>query len=511
MPEGRGFTALFVGGYAEDYYQTAAVRKRKEMNLSGGIRMEAASETEKKLVFIPKPSPPEKIVDAIDLLVYEEDTKGEMRQVNAVTAKLSIPRCDFATAQAGNLFFVAGGFDGTNCVDTIDVFNLDLATGTATDVSDHTNIKLDVAESKDPLDAFKPPTADIQKPKTQRGNKASKGEKKLSKASDHNDLAEVRSTVLEKIVKQALNNPNRVGSQKKGQITITIDPLTEDNIITYKGNDDAYSIRIERVKELFAKRVKNGVKIFNFLLQKLSEQEYQERTNFTLSELVDIGIYKNSDSAYKGLETVLNKFMNMSVEGSVSVYQEDKGKKQKKILSFKRREFVVTAHLITYSTCIVEMPQIIRNCSQFTTILPCWGYALKGENAYMLLDYIYYIARQNTKKIETNGYFTIRLDSVRQHLGLPAPEEVKKYNKRNYNKLIYEPINSAIEEIEEKQAGNSLKITPMYDPKFKNIHEYLDGYLEIKLGGTSFKYLKQLATGKTKHRPELPSAHSAPI
>jgi hypothetical protein len=106
--------------------------------------MEAASETEKKLVFIPKPSPPEKIVDAIDLLVCEEDTKGDLRQVNTVTAKLSVARCDFATAQTGSYFFIAGGFDGTNCVDTIDVFNLDSNTGTVADISDHDNIKLSV-------------------------------------------------------------------------------------------------------------------------------------------------------------------------------------------------------------------------------------------------------------------------------------------------------------------------------------------------------------------------------
>ena len=87
---------------------------------------------------------------------------------------------------------------------------------------------------------------------------------------------------------------------------------------------------------------------------------------------------------------------------------------------------------VTYNRCTAMLPPIIRNYAAYITILPRWGYALQSENAYMLLDYIYYLARQNTDKIQERGYFTINLDTIRQHLGLPSPEEVQK---SNYNKL----------------------------------------------------------------------------
>jgi hypothetical protein len=134
--------------------------------------------------------------------------------------------------------------------------------------------------------------------------------------------------------------------------------------------------------------------------------------------------------------------------------------------------------------------------------LPRWGYALQSENSYMLLDYIYYLARQNTDKIQERGYFTINLDTIRQHLGLPPPEEVQNEHNGHYNQLIIKPIEDAINAIEEKQEGNELKIISMYSSNYKNIHEYLDGYLEIRMSGASFQYMEQRAVQEEKRIAE---------
>ena len=321
------------------------------------------------------------------------------------------------------------------------------------------------------------------------------GDNDIIDASTDNEYFSLHSTSLTNLVKQYLNNPTRLESPKKGRITVEEHYLTKDTIITYKGTDAQYTLSVERVKELFAKRVQNGAKIFNFLLQKLNEQNLAENTEFLLNELVDVGIYANPDSAYRGLKNVTDKLMRIHIEGTVTVYE---GKKRKEKSNVKAA--LIAQRKVTYNQCTVVLPPILRNSAPYITVLPLWGYTLPSENAYMLLDYIYYMARQRTENIKERGYFTIGLDTVRQHLGLLSPEEVKEEYKGNYNTLIVKPIEEAITAIEDGQQGNDLAITPVYDHNYKSIHEYLDGYLEIRLSGNSLEYMKERATMQEKRQ-----------
>lgn len=302
------------------------------------------------------------------------------------------------------------------------------------------------------------------------------------------NYANLPSTALTNVLKQFINNPTRIEAPRRGQIRTEEHYLTHDTIITYKGKDGEYTISVERVKDLFAKRVQNGTKIFNFFLQKLNEQNYQENTDFLLPELIEAGIYASPDSAYRGLKTVCDKFHHIGIAGIVTSYQ---GRKRKEIGINKAA--LVSEWTVTYNKCRVVLPQIIRNSAPYITILPSWGYALPSENAYMLLDYIYYLARQNTDKIRERGYFTISLGTIRQHLGLPNPEETVRHNQ-----FIVEPIEAAITAIEDEQESDDLKITPIYNPDYKNIHEYLDGYLEIRLSGEAFEYMEGRAIKQDK-------------
>jgi hypothetical protein len=305
------------------------------------------------------------------------------------------------------------------------------------------------------------------------------------------------ATALTNLLKQFLNNPNRIESPRRNRITIEEHYLTKDAIITYKSDDATYTLTVERIKELFAKRVQNGAKVFNFLLEKLNEQNYTENTEFLLSELIEAGIYANLDSAYRGLKTVLDKLMRIHIEGSVKTYE---GRKRKEVGHVKTA--IIGGRKVTYNKCVAILPSIIRDYTPYITILPRWGYSLQSENAYMLLDYIYYLARQNTDKIRERGYFTISLDTIRQHLGLPSSEEVKEEYNGRYNQLIIKPIDDAIRAIEEKEEGNELKINPVYASDYKNIHEYLNGYLEIRMSGTSFEYMEQRAIQEEKRITE---------
>ena len=281
----------------------------------------------------------------------------------------------------------------------------------------------------------------------------------------------IPSTSLTKITKQILNNPNRPQTTKRGQIKQTEHLLTGDSMITYKGNDSTVTFTLESKKELFAKKIQNGVKVFNFFLQKLNEQHRQETTNFQLAELVENGAYANKDSAYRGIKNILNKMYAISIEGTVTEYNGRK--KQEKAFAKSR---IISSYQVSYKKCYVNLTPIIRENMPYITLLPKWSYKL-NENGYMLLDYISILARQNAEQIKQAGCFNIGLETVRAYMGLPTPEEAGDDPKR----LIFEPIEKAITEIEEKQAGTAFKITPSYDTEYKNIHSYLAGYLKIEL------------------------------
>lgn len=281
----------------------------------------------------------------------------------------------------------------------------------------------------------------------------------------------IPSTSLTKITKQILNNPNRPQTTKRGQIKQTEHLLTGDSMITYKGNDSTVTFTLESKKELFAKKIQNGVKVFNFFLQKLNEQHRQETTNFQLTELVENGAYANKDSAYRGIKNILNKMYAISIEGTVTEY---KGRKKQEKAFAKSR--IISSYQVSYKKCYVNLTPIIRENMPYITLLPKWSYKL-NENGYMLLDYISILARQNAEQIKRAGCFNIGLETVRAYMGLPTPEEAGDDPKR----LIFEPIEKAITEIEEKQEGTAFKITPSYDTEYKNIHSYLAGYLKIEL------------------------------
>ena len=280
----------------------------------------------------------------------------------------------------------------------------------------------------------------------------------------------IPNTPAIKITKQLINNPNRIQTTRRGQIKL-IDYKTGNSDITYKGTDSNLVFTLERKKELFASKIQKGVKVFNFLLQKLNEQNKAEITTFQLDELVEKGIYANKDSARKGVKNILQKIFSIGIKGTVTEYQG-----RKRIEKSFGESRIIAAYEVKEKNTYVSFPLIIRANIPFYTLLPKWSYKL-NDNAYMLLDYISILERQNAEEIKKTGCFNINLDAVRIYLGLPTPKNAGN----DPRKLIFEPIEKAITEIEEKQEGTAFKITPCYDLEFKKIQTFLAGYLKIEL------------------------------
>lgn len=299
---------------------------------------------------------------------------------------------------------------------------------------------------------------------------------------------------IHQLIKQTLNSPQKVAAVKKGIISTQRNTITEDISITYNGQDGSIvTIELARAKELFKGRVRGGAKMYNFFLQKTNEQYRQEKTTFLLQELVDLRIYANKDSAYRGIKTITDKMMNMYIEGIMIEYEAGKKKERRNI-----KAALIAQRDISYTACHISLPPIIRENTKYITILPEWNYRL-SENGFMLLDYIYFLARQNTEKIKKEHRFTISLEAIRVHLGLPTPEKAGKDPKR----LILEPIEKAIEDIEDQRDGTDIKITPAYNPDYKNIHEYLQGYIEIQLDNNAEAYMFKIAKDKEKELKQI--------
>ena len=187
--------------------------------------------------------------------------------------------------------------------------------------------------------------------------------------------------------------------------------------------------------------------MYNFFLQKTNEQYRQEKTTFLLQELVDLGIYANKDSAYRGIKTITDKMMNMHIEGIMIEYEGGKKKERRNI-----KAALIAQRDISYTACHISLPPIIRENTKYITILPEWNYRL-SENGFMLLDYIYFLARQNAEKIKKEHIFTISLEAIRVRLGLPTPEKAGKDPKR----LILEPIEKSYRRYRRSKRRNGYK------------------------------------------------------
>lgn len=73
------------------------------------------------------------------------------------------------------------------------------------------------------------------------------------------------------------------------------------------------------------------------------------------------------------------------------------------------------------------------------------------------------------KQNKNNHLFTIGLEAVIAHLGIPTPDKARA----NPGRLIMEPIEAAIEDIEGKSKGE-IMITPIYNNgDYANVHEFL--------------------------------------
>ena len=299
-----------------------------------------------------------------------------------------------------------------------------------------------------------------------------------------------------------------ISASKGGRMVQESTRNRHEKITTYKKGDSlrfvrenkqtgsTFVVEIDQADKYLSKTNKTFTKVMMFALQKMTAQNFPLEVGFSLQELVDLGMYSTTSNAGRAVKEFFKQQKKTTLSGTVK-----RGKKtiheEGGILFYHYR---LENGFVTLS---VNENFNMEFIAPYFTVFPRFAYAL-SNNAFTLVRYIFFIARQNAQAIKDKGKFTISLENIRENLGLPSPEEVKN---RRYRQLIIDPIANAIEEIEDalqnvpeaKEYG--FTITP-YGTDTSSINEWLKGYLEIGLNGDFAETFIRLATKAEKDRTQ---------
>ena len=279
----------------------------------------------------------------------------------------------------------------------------------------------------------------------------------------------------------------------------------------YKGEerDDTLTLSVKRPREEYTITVpksstrgrENPVSdLFLFALMKVNEQALhggmlsRDYIEFNLRELVDKGLYANMDSARRGFRIGADGLLSIKVGAERWI-----GKKKK--YGDKKAGVLFTSYNDPAGSggqCQIYLSKDIdwRVVIAYWAIFPNYYFTLSRKGKALLYA-IFYLARQNTDRINDQGYFTISFRALQHRLGLPDENDSKHAYK------IKEGIDKAIEEVEQahsKHENNTeLQLAPVYDPEWTAREYVAQGYLRVSFTGEYKKEYIAIAT-KTEQR-----------
>lgn len=283
-------------------------------------------------------------------------------------------------------------------------------------------------------------------------------------------------------------------------VTETKNDFTVSSVTTTTGGEVKTSITIKNIKKNYNKRNANLVRLFVYLFQKLAEMPGASSVYVTYEELVQLGIYDTVDGSRRGVNNFYDYFHGKDSEDPdeyiprVSIIGKLQTK-SRKIINQPERDLITGREIFEGAQRIDFNEKIdMRLFTEYISFLPLWTYRLKNIDAFLLARYIFYTARMNganfknaekEDQLPNHHYkiFELTFESIRDELGLPAPAEVTG---RKYKEKIRQPIEKAIEDIEEQISKINdpeqtiiVTLTPKATDQARNIEEFLMCKLEI--------------------------------
>jgi len=254
--------------------------------------------------------------------------------------------------------------------------------------------------------------------------------------------------------------------------------------LEYNSSNTYLQIQIQNFENILNNFRDKSKKIWNFLLIKWNEENYNSNITFHVSELVKYSIYSDNKAAKRGFEKVLDKMSFIKIKGKKN---EDTTITQWNNLFYKKKEVDKKNYTGGYMNIKISENITKDFLAKYIRIIPLWAFKLK-KHAFSLIDYIYFLARQNYHQIFVKGFFTIKFDSISKHLGLP---DIKKT--QHQSQLIKKPILDAINQIttiQNKENYIDVSIIPIYTG---NIKEVLNtGIVRIEFLNQSKYYFNSL-------------------
>lgn len=261
------------------------------------------------------------------------------------------------------------------------------------------------------------------------------------------------------------------------------------------------SVTMRDFEAISAGASKPGKKLFVYSLIKLNEraihngQVTDNILSFSLNELCANGMYSNPDAARVGVRKGFDALSKMMISGEIRDRKQNLSQDEMAVLfiNMQIKNNIVTIKLNPYLNLNILAP--------YFTLLPRYAFSL-STRAFDLLYLIFYLSRQNIDKIRAQGYFTISMRTIQTRLSLPSEK-----NTRNPGRLIRDPIEKAIEEIENASQTNELQLTMLGFSDEATVAEFLDsGYLKVELKGT---YAKDFIELSKKHSAMIKAAQKS--
>lgn len=260
---------------------------------------------------------------------------------------------------------------------------------------------------------------------------------------------------------------------------------------TRETDEYTYLVEVREADKIFTRQGNQFTKMLTFSMQHWKEEGYPGRVSFPLDDMVQARMYSTQANARVGATTFLRQLSSISMKRKLNKNRSWIGSN------------VITDWGIVNNVVFFDINPSVPNylLAEFTSELPDWAYDL-SPSAFNLLLKITGQARQSGKQIKETGHFDLRVDTVRAFMGLPSPTEVTG---RKYKERIKDPIENALEEIEETSMRHRgewpIQITPTWD-EGEDIEAYLAERLVVKLPDSVQQGYVEIAERKVEFQKE---------
>lgn len=289
-------------------------------------------------------------------------------------------------------------------------------------------------------------------------------------------------------VNQTAKKINSVGKRKKAQIAKKEEGKEDANRVIQVKTENSQTI-VEILSSAYENmNSRTAKKILLFIESELYKQTYYKgKMNddvviFPLQEMVDKELYNSLQNARRAFDNASNVLTAIRVSATLK-----SGKKESSTKDGKGRAVLFPTMGVEKGQCYVRLNPDI-NWSPYMKdffLMPDSWWALPG-NASDLEYKIFRAIRLNKDKIKSNGQITLnmKLSSVATWLNLPL-------NTKNPKRNVKDPIETAVKQISDSLDPKNFSIVMKTDLNAP-LTQYLNGYLEITVGGAYTQNLLDL-------------------